>query len=498
MAAGFQPLLSDAFLHARFGPEADTFRGSPDDTALRTRLEAWANRVRLNERRAVAGLLKNFFFELWGYWPAGTVGPEAGYTASQEHPVPGAGAGGAQGFADLALGWFQQPPVAATPQVVCEFKHIKAGLDAPQRRKGNTRSPVKQCADYLRGLDLTLFQPAPIQPRFALVTDMNEFRLYWRDTMPAQYMRFYVRCPPGSGGTALTDDTLEAAFQRYLFARLFRPDMLLSKTGEPPLLGLIRDQLVQERELERAFYAEYRAYRETLIDALLLANPAWPHTQGRMVRLAQKLLDRLIFVLFCEDMGRQIAFPPQLLRDRLLRLARDQDLHPDGDDCWDIIRRLFRRMDEGGIFDGRTLNRFNGGLFQANPELDNLILPNRVFFARGQDANEEALRTPCTNLLYFAVNYNFGTTTGGRSITLYTLGRIFEQSITELEALEAERDNRPSLTVITKRKRDGVYYTPEWVVALVVEETVGTRLEAIRREVRWHETKRFTAEQIAN
>ena len=108
------------------------------------------------------------------------------------------------------------------------------------------------------------------------------------------------------------------------------------------------------------------------------------------------------------------------------------------------------------------------------------------------------MRTPCTNLLYFAVNYNFGTTTGGRSITLYTLGRIFEQSITELEALEAERDNRPSLTVITKRKRDGVYYTPEWVVALVVEETVGTRLEAIRREVRWHETKRFTAEQIAN
>ena len=126
-----------------------------------------------------------------------------------------------------------------------------------------------------------------------------------------------------------------------------------------------------------------RAFRETLIDALLLANPAWPHTSGRMVRLAQKLLDRLIFVLFCEDMGQQIAYPPQLLRDRLRRLARDQDLHPDGDDAWDVIRRLFRRMDEGGVFDGRTLQRFNGGLFEPDPELDKLAVPNRVFFATG-------------------------------------------------------------------------------------------------------------------
>ena len=43
-----------------------------------------------------------------------------------------------------------------------------------------------------------------------------------------------------------------------------------------------------------------------------------------------------------------------------------------------------------------------------------------------------------------------------RRLGLYTLGRIFEQSITELEILEAEADGRVSLNTESKRKRDGV------------------------------------------
>ena len=94
--------------------------------------------------------------------------------------------------------------------------------------------------------------------------------------MPAQYLRFVVRASPATPGPALLDDTAEGAFQRFLFARLLHRDMLLSRIGEPPLLSLIRLQLVRERELEREFYAEYRRYREALIDALITANPDFP------------------------------------------------------------------------------------------------------------------------------------------------------------------------------------------------------------------------------
>ncbi|MCA3424503.1 MAG: Eco57I restriction-modification methylase domain-containing protein [Roseomonas sp.] len=495
MAVSYQPLLSEAFLRAHFGADFEAFQANGSDTALLGRLRAWGSRGKLTEVQAEAGFLKTFLFETWDFWPDGNTGPEAGFTAWPRYQIPGAGAGGNSGFADLALGWFAHAPVSNTPQVVCEFKDIRSDLDAPQRRKGNTRSPVKQCADYLRGLDLPLFASAPIQPRFGIVSDMNEFRLYWRDRMPAQMLRFVIKKKTGEPGISLLEETAAGAFQRFLFARLFHRDLLLSKTGEPELLRLIRLQLVQERDLERLFYQEYRKYREVLIDTLIAANPAYPRTKGRLVRLAQKLLDRLIFILFCEDMGQQIAYPPQVLRDRLLRLS-NQTLPEDGDDAWDMVRGLFRRMDQGGSFDGKTIQRFNGGLFAPDLELEELSLPNRVFFASGQASDGVTLATARPNLLYFAANYNFGTTSEGRAITLYTLGRIFEQSITELEALEAAKDQRPSLTVITKRKRDGVYYTPEYIVHMIVDETVGARLEDLRRDAGWDESIIFTHEEI--
>lgn len=351
MAEAYQPLLSAAFLRSQFGAEAEAFTGSAEDGALRARLQAWADRAPRTETQDEAGFLATFFTGLWGYSLSGSTGGARGFSAHPRHPVPGAGSGGSAGVADLALGWFDEPPLPPTPQVICEFKDIRSDLDAPQRRKGSIRSPVKQCADYLRGLDMPLFQSQPIQPRLGIVTDMNEFRLYWRDKMPAQYQRFIIRRRAPGNGTALLDDTPEAAFQRFLFARLFRQDMLLSRTGEPQFLTLVRQQLVQERALEEGFYKEYRGYREVLIDALLASNPGWPHTPGRMVQTAQKLLDRLIFVLFCEDMGQQIAYPPQLLRDRLRRLSREPDLRPEGDDAWDVVRRLFARMNAGGLFD---------------------------------------------------------------------------------------------------------------------------------------------------
>ena len=59
------------------------------------------------------------------------------------------------------------------------------------------------------------------------------------------------------------------------------------------------------------------------------------------------------------------------------------------------------------------------------------------------------------------------------SLSLYILGHIFEQSITELEYREGELEGRESLAKLSKRKRDGVYYTPEPVVNYLVEQTLG-------------------------
>ena len=102
-------------------------------------------------------------------------------------------------------------------------------------------------------------------------------------------------------------------------------------------------------------------------------------------------------------------------------------------------------------------------------------------------------------LLYLSAKYNFGASDegDGRTLTLTAMGRIFEQSITELEVMEAHAEGRESLTELTKRKRDGVYYTPEWVTHYIVEETVGARLAEIRKELGFDKFTDVTDEQIS-
>ena len=375
------------------------------------------------------------------------------------------------------------------PQGLCEFKGIYAGLDTPQNRKGNTRSPVKQCADYLREAGRNLYGNEPVQPTWAVVTDMNEFRLYWRDRIPTQFQRFVIKPKSGDRALSLLEDTDAASFQRFVFSRLFKAELLLTTSGKSPLLALLLHQWIHERELENEFYLQYKAYRVRLIESLFSANQNFPGTRGRMVRLAQKLLDRCLFVLFCEDMGAQLRYPPDLLRDALKHRSLDPTFNPLGTDIWHWLKTLFAAMDRGEMIGTHQLNRFNGGLFATDAELDSLVIRNNVFCAQGQGRDDDTLSLNEETLFFFAGTYNFGIKTGReRAIDLYALGRIFEQSITELEALEADAEGRPSLTKITKRKRDGVYYTPEWIVHLIVEETVGARLLDLRTTCGWDES----------
>jgi hypothetical protein len=159
-------------------------------------------------------------------------------------------------------------------------------------------------------------------------------------------------------------------------------------------------------------------------------------------------------------------------------------------------------MNDGSAFGDHKLNQFNGGLFAPDPDLENLFVPNSIFCQPRQGENEAALYTYKETLLYLSAFYNYASgwedaltrapspetpQRDHKSLGLYTLGRIFEQSITELEILEAEAENRPSLNKLAKRKRDGVYYTPEWVVERIVEETLGARIAELKRECGWPE-----------
>jgi hypothetical protein len=473
------PLLDDPFLRAQWSAEFDAFQNGPEAATLLERLRAWVARDLLNERASEAAFIQRFFVETWGYRLQGDQTPD--YTCRPQFEIGGAGQTGGTGFADLALGRFGSG-ADGIPQVLCEFKDIRSGLDAKQARKGNTRSPVEQCFDYLHAAWQTRDRDALVEPFFALVTDMNEFRLYARRLGRGQCQRFVLSGSGSATEPGLLADTPAAAFRRFVFWRMLRPDMLLAERGAPLLDRLLRDQIVREKAIEKDFYREYRDYRQFVYRTLIEANPAFTGTRGQLVRLTQRFLDRCIFILFCEDMGRVLRYPPALLREILIEKSQSRFYDPEGSGPWDEMRALFRTMRDGGKFGPHPIDRFNGGLFEEDPALDSLHIPAKVFCARDQATN--LLGHPLT-LLHFSAAYNFGLSSaaGERAISLHTLGRIFEQSITELEIMEAEADGRVSINLLSKRKTDGVYYTPEWVVNTIIEQTVGARLEDLKTEL---------------
>ena len=397
-----QPLFTEAFLWAHYATEFQVFQGSPDEAKLLKLLDAWSTRIFQKETTAQSTFLNVFFESRWGFAPTGKSKGAAPYTLYAQFPVAGAGQGGGSGEADLALGHFNHATIPATPQVLCEFKDIRSNLDAPQPRKGNTRSPVKQCADYLREASKPLFGNEPVQPTWGIVTDMNEFRLYWRNTMPAQYQRFIIKAKTSDVIPSLLGTDEASSFQRFIFAKIFSAKSLLTNGGPSPLRDLLTRQWVQEKEIETEFYKEYQSYRARLIKIIIDNNPGFTGTKGRLVRLAQKLIDRCIFVLFCEDMGEELSFPPNALRDYLASLSKMPSFGAHELDAWNKLKELFTAMNEGKGFASRVLNRFNGGLFAPDPDLEGLSIPNEAFCAPLQGENEDTLVQHPDTLLYQA------------------------------------------------------------------------------------------------
>ncbi len=518
MAELHSSFISKSFLRSHWDIEFKAWVALGNDERLVEVLQRWTARRDLKETSAEGAFVEIFFRDLWGYLQAGQAGTEAGFTLYPKYPIAGAGAKGGTGEADLAVGYFTNDKMPETPQVLCEFKDVRSALDIEQPRKGNRRSPVRQGLDYLSHARRGMIGSEPILPTWSIVSDMNEFRLYWYDRGHQQSLRFVIQPRDLFQGEGLLTPGEGAQFERFLFARAFHRETLLTRGGKSTLLGLIQQQRFKDRDLEKQFYDDYKRVRDRLYTTLLQHNAEgtdrFPGTRGRIVRLAQKLLDRMIFVFYCEDMGRALAFPPQLLRNFLINRSNDEYFNEDAFTLWDELKGLFRAMNDGTMFGPEKINKFNGGLFAPDPALEKLRIPNSVFCQKGQGQNEASLYLFKETLLYICASYNYSSTWAQRldraplveaadangqavkSLGLYTLGRIFEQSITELEILEAEADGRLSLNEISKRKRDGVYYTPEWVVERIVDETLEPRFAELKRECGWPDEGPPTVEAI--
>ena len=252
------------------------------------------------------------------------------------------------------------------------------------------------------------FDKAPVnsrvRPSWGIVTDMNEFRLYHRKTGGARFLRFVI--DSADEPDSLTADSTLATRRRFLFFKAFSREFLLASSGKSKMEKLLERQWVNEKLLENHFYREYQEYRQHVYEAILDANPTFAGTHGELVRMTQRFLDRCIFLLFCEDMGKVLHYPTDLLRDILIRESNSPSYSPEFDNIWSLMKQLLRVMRDGGLFPpDYKINAFNGGLFADLEDLEAIRIPNRVFCAARQGETEERLRQSKNTLRLEAVRW---------------------------------------------------------------------------------------------
>lgn len=318
---------------------------------------------------------------------------------------------------------------------VVELKDFKYyDLDKKQNRVGDKRTPVEQGFGYAPKFGGNC--------RWVLISNFNEIRLYDKND-ENQYERFYIE--------DLEDDF---EFKRFLY--------LLSKENilDRKLDNLIDLKIKEEEKIEREFYTKYKTIRSKIVSQVIEDNRTY--NAGVLIEKSQKLLDRFLFIAFCEDKN---IIPANSYKTMVLSSNENVTKH-------ELFTMLCRNIDKGNKQKG--INKFNGGLFKYDEILDDLVLDDVIF----------------TELITLA-DYDFKT-----DVDENILGRIFEQSISDLEelkndALGIETDKKKG-----KRKKDGVFYTPSRITQGIVGKSIGEYLNDKKLELGYEKLPELTDESI--
>ena len=294
----------------------------------------------------------------------------------QEFSIPGGGT------PDAALGFFKdgQP---REPLAVVELKGPAVHLD---RSRSNGLTAIEQAWKYLYAL--------PAACRFAVVSNFVAFRLYDRNATPGRYEHFSLQ--------SLRDPEV---FRRF-YALFHRKGLIETTAGQPPrTVELIRRTNETQEEVGDTLYEGYSRNRTKLVTHLF-RDHGQPLDEA--IENAQRLLDRIIFIAFCEDRG---LLPPRTIRTAYASLPGFSAVQ---NPRWQNSKSLFRFVDGGSPAHG--IPAFNGGLFAPHP-VDDLEL---------DDAG------PWCAFFNQVGGFDFAD-----EVNLDVLGRLCERSITEIEKLKA-------------------------------------------------------------
>ena len=222
----------------------------------------------------------------------------------------------------------------------------------------------------------------------------------------------------------------------------------------------IKDQSVSEEDtITKKLYKDYSLFKRELFQNLVQLNPQYDPLE--LFQKSQKLLDRFLFIFFAEDRN---LLPTNLI----FRINKEwQQLHQMRIQVslYDRYKTYFDDLNTGAkvqlpaFSQTNTIDKeehqifaYNGGLFKSDDLLNTIRIDDAILFVHTEKLS----------------NYDFAS-----EVDVNILGHIFENSLNELDEVKAQLEGAEIDKTKTKRKKDGVFYTPKYITKYIVENTVG-------------------------
>jgi type I restriction-modification system DNA methylase subunit len=267
----------------------------------------------------------------------------------------------------------------------------------------------------------------------------NQTECIYVVTSNFQKLRFYIENAVDFEEFDLFDISKEQFDLLYLCLQV---DNVLSDLP----LRIKQASLEREENITKKLYADYSLFKQTLFKDITNHNKEIDKLT--LFKKTQKLLDRFLFVFFAEDKG---LLPPNsvaLILEDWDKLKELDEYKP----LYSRFKKYFGYLNSGHVGKKYTIFAYNGGLFAPDDLLDNLTITDGVLYQY------------CRILSH----YDFDT-----EVDTNILGHIFEHSLNEVDEVAANTEGVSLDKGKTKRKKDGIFYTPRYITKYIVESTIG-------------------------
>lgn len=238
----------------------------------------------------------------------------------------------------------------------------------------------------------------------------------------------------------------------YLY---LRKEGLLDKN----LPKLLREETkFHEEEISKKLYKDYSNFKRSFYENAVKNNPG--HDKLLLFKKSQKFLDRILFLLFAEDKG--LVGTNSIVNIVEKWSGADDDYYRP---LYEMVNTYFGHLYRGYTYQktGEVIPQFGGELFAPDEVLEVLKIDDDIL----------------KNDLLILSKYDFNT-----DVDVNILGHIFEHSLNEVDDVEAELRGEQLDKTKSKRKKDGVFYTPKYITKYIIDNTLGKLCDEKKAELK--------------